>query len=39
MEERTETVTPVAVGRVAYGEPFVDGLAPVTWAGKTMTRM
>ena len=30
---------PCAVGRVAYGEPFVDGLAPVTWAGKTMTRM
>ncbi len=38
MEERTEP-SPVAVGRVVYGERFVERLAPVTGAGKPIKRM
>lgn len=38
MEERTAP-SPVAVGRVVYGERFVERLAPVTGAGKPIKRM
>lgn len=38
MEERTRP-SPVAVGRVVYGERFVERLAPVTGAGKPIKRM